>query len=190
MSLKHALLGFLDLQPLTGYDLTKMFGATVKFYWSATHTQIYRTLKQMLAEGLVSREIIEQTDHPNKKLYSITGRGEEELLRWLGTPEKLSPVRHSLLVKITLADKLETPRIAALLEDYCGKLRARLELYETRNRQITAAYARTEREAFLWSAVLENGIAAYEGELRWAERTMAGLKRFAGRDTYAAGRQE
>jgi PadR family transcriptional regulator AphA len=157
MSLKHTLLGFLDIQPLTGCDSTKMFGATVKFYWSATHTQIYRTLNQMFAERLVNQEIIQQTDRPNKKLYKITGKGQKELIRWLGTPEDIPPVRHKLLVKITLADKLKTSQIVGLLEYYCNKLRSRLDLYRTKNRKITEDYARTEREEFLWDSVLENG---------------------------------
>jgi DNA-binding PadR family transcriptional regulator len=132
---------------------------------------------------LVSKKIIQQTDHPNKKLYRITGKGEKELLRWLGTPEDIPPVRHKLLVKITLADKLKTSQIVGLLENYRDKLRSRVDLYKTKNRQITEGYARTEREKFLWNSVLENGISTYEGELRWAQKTIGGLRRFADADS-------
>jgi DNA-binding PadR family transcriptional regulator len=137
----------------------------------------------MFADGLVSKKIIQQTDHPNKKLYRITGKGEKELLRWLGTPEDIPPVRHKLLVKITLADKLKTSQIVGLLENYRDKLRSRVDLYKTKNRQITEGYARTEREKFLWNSVLENGISTYEGELRWAQKTIGGLRRFADADS-------
>jgi PadR family transcriptional regulator AphA len=182
VSLKYALLGFLDMQPLTGYDLMKMFSATVKYYWSATHTQIYRTLAQMLEQGLLSQEIIQQTKNPNKKIYSITERGNQALLDWLGTPEDLPPVRHKFLVKITLANKLDTPTIINLLENYCEKLRSRLELYRTKNREITEKYARSEREKFLWNSVLENGIVTYECELKWAEKTIDGMRRLSDAD--------
>lgn len=178
MSLKFAILGFLDMMPLSGYDLKKMFDATVKFFWSATHTQIYRTLNQMLDEKLVDQEIVQQTYHPNKKLYHITPDGEKELLRWLVTAVDIPPVRHKLLVKITLADRIDTEKIIDLLNDYCGKLRERLSLYKSKNVHINEEYARSEREKFLWDAVLDNGFASYECELKWAEETAEGLKKF------------
>ena len=44
MSLRHALLGVLKDQPLTGYDLVRHFQGTVGFLWSAPQSQIYHTL--------------------------------------------------------------------------------------------------------------------------------------------------
>ena len=35
MSLKHAILGFLSLQPMTGYDLKKAFDQSVRHFWPA-----------------------------------------------------------------------------------------------------------------------------------------------------------
>jgi hypothetical protein len=92
-------------------------------------------------------------------------------------------VRHKLLVKITLADKLKTSQIVGLLDNYCNKLRSRLDLYRTKNRKITEDYARTEREEFLWDSVLENGISTYECELKWANKTLEGLRRFVDADS-------
>ena len=178
MSLKHAILGFLDMMPLSGYDLKKMFDSTVKFFWSATHTQIYRTLNEMSDEKLVHREIVQQTAHPNKKLYHISPEGREELERWLQEPADIPPVRHKLLVKITLAERLDTKKIIALLTDYSEKLEERLLLYRRKNVGINEEYARSKREKFLWDAVLDNGIKAYHCELQWAKRTAEGLEDF------------
>jgi PadR family transcriptional regulator AphA len=74
MSLKYAILGFIDMVPLSGYDLKKMFDASVNYYWPATHSQIYRTLDRMLQDGLVTQEVVHQEDHPDKKVYSIADR--------------------------------------------------------------------------------------------------------------------
>ena len=41
VSLRHALLGALKDQPLTGYDLVRHFQGTVGFLWSAPQSQIY-----------------------------------------------------------------------------------------------------------------------------------------------------
>ena len=44
MSLKHAVLGFLSIAPMTGYDLRKHMEESVAHFWPADQAQIYRTL--------------------------------------------------------------------------------------------------------------------------------------------------
>ena len=44
MSLEHAILGFLTYRPMSGYDLKKFFDESVRHFWSAPQSQIYRTL--------------------------------------------------------------------------------------------------------------------------------------------------
>ena len=77
MSLKYALLGIIDTgnRPYSGYDIKKIFDSSMQFYWSATYTQIYRTLAQLHEAGLLNMEVIQQEDNPNKKVYTITSQG-------------------------------------------------------------------------------------------------------------------
>ena len=86
MSLKHAILGFLNMRPFSGYDLWKVFGKSVNNYWSATHTQVYRTLAELAKDKMVDTEMVRQQSSPNKKIYHITYRGREELVKWLKPP--------------------------------------------------------------------------------------------------------
>jgi DNA-binding PadR family transcriptional regulator len=175
MSLKHAILGFLDMMPLSGYDLKKMFDSAVKYYWSATHSQIYRTLSQLADDGLVQVEIVQQIDHPNKKIYHITEEGKQELHKWLVIPQELPIIRHKLLIQLSWADRLEDEQILILLEDYAQKVRKRLELYRSKNQLLVLEHARTERERYLWQMTLENGILMYECELAWVTRAIEGI---------------
>jgi DNA-binding PadR family transcriptional regulator len=177
VSLKYALLGFLDLLPLSGYDLAKMFDDSVNFYWPATHSQIYRTLKQLLEDGMVTREIVEQSIHPDKKVYSITETGREELRRWVAAPLDLPTVRHGLLVQLASASRLDDEEIINLLEAYAEKLRDRLDLYLGDQQQAQLVYARSEKERFLWGLILKNGIRTYECELEWTEEAIRDIKR-------------
>jgi len=182
MSLKYAILGFIDMVPLSGYDLKKMFDASVNYYWPATHSQIYRTLDRMLQDGLVTQEVVHQEDHPDKKVYSIADRGRAELRDWLVTPaEKLPTIRHQLLVQLAWADRLENEQIVMLLDSYAEKLRTRLDLYHSEAQQSQLDRARSERERYLWQLILDNGIGLYERELEWAERAIAGLRGYADR---------
>ncbi|MDP4093936.1 MAG: PadR family transcriptional regulator, partial [Bacillota bacterium] len=86
MSLKHALLGFLNYQSMTGYQLKKHFDESVSNFWSVSLSQIYPTLNQMSEQGLLTVEVIQQDTAPNAKVYQITDSGKEELLKWLAEP--------------------------------------------------------------------------------------------------------
>lgn len=84
MSLKHGLLGYLDSNgPMTGYDLNKIFMSMFGYIWPAQRSQIYHELKSMEKLGWVSSNIIFQTGKPNKKEYTITEEGIDELKKWL-----------------------------------------------------------------------------------------------------------
>ncbi len=161
MSLKHVILGFIDMAPLSGYDLKTMFDSSVQFYWSATHTQIYRTLDQMLNDGWLNVKIVQQTDRPNKKVYTITEQGRTELQRWLETTFDLPTFHHPLLIRLAWCDRLENVQIETILRDYIKKISERLALYQTENQQQIDKFARNKRETFLWQMILDNGLQFY-----------------------------
>ena len=93
MSLSHAILGFLNHRPHSGYDLKKVFDASVRHFWPADQSQIYRTLSRMSQNGWTETEIIRQESRPDRKLYHITAAGRKELHRWLTTPLPPEPQR-------------------------------------------------------------------------------------------------
>ena len=87
MSLKHGLLGLLNYGPMTGYDLNKAFKDSLAFFWQAKTSQIYRELGAMERCGWLTSERIIQNERPNKRVYTITDSGKEELKNWLSLPE-------------------------------------------------------------------------------------------------------
>ena len=51
--LSYAILGLIDKERITGYDLTKRFNASVADFWSANQSQIYPELKKLVQPELV-----------------------------------------------------------------------------------------------------------------------------------------
>ncbi|WCL70465.1 helix-turn-helix transcriptional regulator [Lactiplantibacillus plantarum] len=49
--LQFIILGLLNQQPLTGYDLTKAFDDEIGEFWQAQHSQIYPQLKRLEEQG-------------------------------------------------------------------------------------------------------------------------------------------
>ena len=72
MSLEHAILGFLNYGPYSGYDLKKIFDISVQHFWPADQSQIYRTLSRLEDREWVDMDVIEQDDRPDRKEYRIT----------------------------------------------------------------------------------------------------------------------
>lgn len=81
MSLENGMLGFLSMKPLSGYDMKKLFDMSTAYFWPADQTQIYRTLKKLVKEGLVELKEQKKGETVDRKVYAITDRGREENLK-------------------------------------------------------------------------------------------------------------
>lgn len=131
MSLAHAILGFLSLEPMTGYDLKiDCFDGSVAHFWSADQAQIYRTLDKLAEDGLATSRLEMQTDRPNRKVYSITDAGREELRHWLNNKQIMPVHREAFLVQLFFAAELEDQQIIALMEDQLAQHEAKLRQYQ------------------------------------------------------------
>ena len=176
MSLEHAILGFLDYRPLSGYDLKKYFDDSVHHFWPATQSQIYRTLARMTEAGWVEQEHIEQGDRPDRKVYHVNDAGSEELLRWLGTPLPLEPDRVRWLVQVFFATVLPNEVIRRLFEARAAELQARLAHLRTEVQASIERYSEQvgiERARRCWQMTLDYGIMYHEAELKWIRSKLA-----------------
>jgi DNA-binding PadR family transcriptional regulator len=121
MSLRHALLGVLAARPMSGYELSRFFDSSTGWVWTAPHSQIYPALAKMQAEGLVESEIQVRGSKLERKVYSITPRGHEELAGWIGTPHPTAGSRDPLLTQALLFDMIDPERAAEVLEAYIAE---------------------------------------------------------------------
>lgn len=84
--LKYAILGFLRYRPMTGYDIEQWMETSTGHFWHAKISQIYATLKQVEAEGLVRSHIEPQEGRPDRRVYTLTDTGQAALTAWLAAP--------------------------------------------------------------------------------------------------------
>jgi PadR family transcriptional regulator AphA len=179
MSLEHAILGFLTYRPFSGYGLKKFFDESVRHFWSAPQSQIYRTLGRMAEDGWVRMAVVEQEDRPDRKVYHITDEGLAELLQWLTTPLDLPAIRHKWLVQVFFAHHLSDEEIVTLFEERAEKLRQKLELFRTGVQVVIErrfVEMGSERSRRLWQFTLDYGIAHLEWELQWIESALEELR--------------
>lgn len=117
MSLAYVILGLIQQQERTGYDLkNECFDQCIAHLWQADQAQIYRTLDKLESQGWITCTVEIQRDRPNRKVYHITQAGETELIRWLQTHQPLPILREPLLAQLHFAAQLPDNEIIRLLE--------------------------------------------------------------------------
>ena len=174
MSLKHALLGFLNYGPHTGYELKKVFDISVAHFWNAELSQIYPSLKSLEAEGLVEMNVEVQSDRPNRKVYSITDDGRRELIEWLATPAESDQVREPLLVKLFFGSSLSKRDLLAVLHKRVDDLRQTV-LKGQHGTDAVPDLARViglEREGLFWELTMDAELKHSEAALEWTEEAI------------------
>ena len=179
MSLKYAVLAALLEGEASGYELSKVFDASFANFWPATPQQLYRELERLAQDGLVEARVVRQERRPDKRMFTLTETGREDLRTFAAEPPRRpTAVRDELLIKLQAMEDPETTR--ALIEERMTWARGKLDRYaRVRDRLLDG---RTEDE-FLRDSdrvgpylTLLRGISFEEENLRWCERVLAVLK--------------
>jgi DNA-binding PadR family transcriptional regulator len=175
MPLAHAILGFLDYAPMTGYNLKKYFDQSVAHFWSATQSHIYKALETLEEQGFVKSQVIPQEGRPNRKEYHISEAGWGELRRWVVTPLPISQTREAWLFQIFFSHDSSNEEIVALLKARAENIRQMLAAFQTQISTSVDENAAVPEMALmkgLWQLTADYGAAYYEAELVWIEKAI------------------
>jgi PadR family transcriptional regulator AphA len=168
MSLEYAILGFLNYQPFSGYDLKKIFDATVKHFWPADQSQIYRTLAQLTEKGCVEMKVVEQSGRPDRKVYHITAGGRKELARWMLSDPPKESTRSAALIQVFFLGRMTDKQILKKFEKLYDELPDQIDEY--------SKLVDSPRETYFWLSTLDLGKRTMRANLEWAEHIIAQIK--------------
>ncbi|GHH13938.1 PadR family transcriptional regulator [Streptomyces lanatus] len=179
MSLKYAVLAALLEGEASGYELSKVFDISFANFWPATPQQLYRELERLAQDGLVEARFVQQERRPNKRMFTLTAAGREDLRAFAAEPPRRpTAIRDELLIKLQAMEDPEATR--ALIEERVTWARGKLGRYERVRERLLDG--RTEDE-YLREAdrvgpylTLLAGISFEEEILRWCERVLTVLK--------------
>ncbi|MFO7679058.1 MAG: PadR family transcriptional regulator [Chloroflexota bacterium] len=181
MSLKHAILGFLEIKPLSGYDLKKAFAGSVQHFWPADQAQIYRTLSQLGEAEMVSVELVPQEDRPDRKVYHITDNGRSELQSWLTTTLPPISEREPQLVRIFFGGFIDDAALLPCLTEAIAQEQADLSAMHTilnsAQQQIERLTNPAERRiGFFQMLTIERAILHHQAQIDWLESIVTRLQ--------------
>ncbi|MGV9668629.1 PadR family transcriptional regulator [Nocardia niigatensis] len=181
MALEHALLVSLTERASSGYDLARRFDKSIGFFWNATHQQIYRVLKRMDEQGWVIAETVPQEGRPDKKVYTVSDAGRDELIRWIAEPADLEPMRNELGVKLRAASLGNIDALTGEVQRHRDQHAHRLDLYRTFEKKDYPAPDQLTGPKLHQYLVLRGGIRVEEGIVDWCEEVLDALKRDSAR---------
>ena len=173
MPLQHALLATLLDGDATGYELAKRFDLAASNFWHAQRAQLYSELNRMEDAGLVSAETVLQTTRPNKRVFSLTEDGLEELRRFVAEPSDRIALKDDLMVKITAVDVADHDAALADIERRRQSAAAQLARYEGDLERMLhgrdeKTFVRTTRRIGPYLTLLR-GIALEQENIRWCD---------------------
>jgi DNA-binding PadR family transcriptional regulator len=165
MSFRHFILGLLNQQPMSGYDIKRLLKSLGWLVDSPSFGNIYSTLHALLKDGLVTVEVVPHQNKPPRKIYSITGAGRQVLQEWADQPVRSSLSLKAFVMRLILAGSFSRAGLIAHLQQ--------------RRDQVTAHYAALEQtvgaldeEADLKRLALDYGLALATIELAWLDSTL------------------
>jgi DNA-binding PadR family transcriptional regulator len=146
MALRHAVLAVLLGGEFSGYQLAKVFDTGVSNFWFASPQQLYVELAKLERMGLVDGRLVIQLDRPNKRVYTVTEAGVDELVRFAEAAAKPAVIRDDLLVKVHAVDRTDARAVVAQLEERAVQAAAKVELFDS---TLRALRGDLDEDAFL-----------------------------------------
>jgi len=185
-STTQALLGLLTIEPMSGYDLGQMVRVSIGHIWRESYGQIYPNLKRLAANGLVISKTEKRKGRPERRIYSITKKGREQLARWLSVPPQPEIPRNEMLLKlffgVQVPPQVLIENVKRMVEEHRALLHKfkRVEHDEiNKNPQYP--------DAPFWRMAARYGQIEMEAHLRWAEETLDELYKMAAKHKSSSG---
>jgi len=182
LALRYAILGLLNYHDVTGYDLKKIFDDSIRNFWYASMSQIYRELNTLNEKGYVTSVIQPQSDRPDKRIYSITDSGRAAFKEWITHfPERLSKEkRDEFSLRLFFGSNLTKQELITQFERLIEEKKQQLDDVD-RFLGLTEYYTKKLAlfggEELYWKFILRRAAMNLNTTIDWANECMTELKR-------------
>lgn len=168
-TLQYAILGMLNRESMTGYDLTREFQTSLFDFWTAKHSQVYPELKSLLEKGFVEYETEISGTALEKKVYTITQQGRDAFQDWEEKAYPIKPIpKDEFRLQLFFSDAMEPETRLKQLEYHLQQHRQRLEQIRKKQEKFETIPPKEENQ-FCDYLVMQGAIHREESYCRWLE---------------------
>lgn len=168
--LKHGLLGLINYSDMTGYEIMELFRDSLNYFWNAQTSQIYRELQALEKNGWATSQVLAQQGKPDKRIYSITEAGKEELSKWLDQYE-FKPRNYPVLLKAFFLGELTPEENLSFFEQYRAFC---VRKFEELNKPTDFIHSVEEtamepKRSLYWAMTLDYGVRETQMQIAWCD---------------------
>ena len=164
---EYAVLGLLRFGERSGYELDKLAGRSIGYFWRPAKSKIYAILPRLVERGLARAEAVAQEKRPDKQLYRITPEGERALRGWLESATGTGRVRRDgLLLKLFFGTDANLDALRRQVAARKKRAEEKLEALERTEREID------RDEDFFPYVTLLHGLEDARSTIAWADRAL------------------
>lgn len=128
---RYVLLGLLQEEELSGYEMKKAIDIRMSFFWQESFGQIYPELNKMIEEGLIDFSSNESSEKMKREKirYKITPKGEEEFKKWMEAENEKDTARSEFLLKMFLSTDKNTEEMRRHIVQFKEQSEEKLKLF-------------------------------------------------------------
>lgn len=113
----YAVLGLLDIQTWSTYELTRQMQRTLRYVWPRAESNLYREPQRLVDAGYATAEQ-RLVGRRNRTEYSITDAGRDALRDWLQQPAAPTTLDSEAMVKVLFGDSMPVATLVRHLQEF------------------------------------------------------------------------
>lgn len=167
----YAILGLLNHEDLTGYDIKKRIDLSLSYFWAAGFGQIYPSLNLMEKNGWVIKKIGNSDNNREKITYSITEDGRSELLKWLEAPVEKEFIKYEILLKLFFGSEIKADKNIENVKDFKQRYIGQIDILKRFEMELKSCLEESEDHLYYLLTVLF-GEKLYKAYVEWADEAV------------------
>ncbi len=175
---KYAILGILSFGAMSGYDIKKKIEMSTGNFWSESYGQIYPILKRLVAEGLATQSVEEQVGKPDRHVYQLTLKGQQELRNWLIEPVEAPQVeRIEILLKLFFGEQVSVTDNIRHVEQFREMQLLLRQKYQAIEEEVKAKSSDGNPNLPYWLITVNYKLHITQALINWYDETLAKLSK-------------
>lgn len=151
--------------PLNGFQLRNLIRSRLRFFWDESFGQIYPTLRQLEAEGLIKKNV----QSGRKTNWSIEPEGREAVREWMKSPPREEYIRWELLLRVMFGNVGDLKDLHRYVAEFRDRIKNEIEILQHYVIELAQLPVQVDPHLFIGSAI-QCGLATYRAWVDWADR--------------------
>ncbi len=173
---KYAIMGLLTISPMSGYDIKKKIERSTSNFWNESYGQIYPILKKLVAQGLATQAVEEQLGKPDRHIYELTEKGQQELQSWLIEPVEPQVERIEILLKLFFGQQVAVADNIRHVEQFRELQEKSLQKYQAMEQEMQEKGIDNPNFPY-WLMTASYKLHVTKALIDWCDETLAKLKK-------------